>query len=380
MRNILYIANSRIPTEKAHGKQIMETCQALAERDVSLTLLLPKRFNRIKQDPFVYYDLKPNFSVRKIFSLDLLFFPFGKKLFFLLQSFSFFISSVVYSFLRRSKIDLIYTRDLLVAVFFKIRPVFFEIHNIPAQIGYWQRMAWKNAELLVVISDGLKNKLVAEGVPEGKILVARDAVDVDKFSLNINREEARKKLHIPLDGKMILYAGHLYAWKGADTLAQAAGLLDKSIKVYLVGGAEKEVENYRKRFKFDNLETLGHHPPEEIPWWLKAADLLVLPNSAKEDISAKYTSPLKLFEYMASGTPILASALPSLQEVLTEKEALFFKPDVATDLAEKIKMALENPKILSELSRQARLKVQNFSWSRRAEIIMDKCQEIWKKE
>ena len=83
-------------------------------------------------------------------------------------------------------------------------------------------------------------------------------------------------------------------------------------------------------------------------------------------MSEKHTSPLKLFEYMASGRPIVASDLLSLREILTEQEAIFFKPDDPLDLALKIKEILVNQSLAEQISQNAREKVQNYTWQNRA--------------
>ena len=88
-------------------------------------------------------------------------------------------------------------------------------------------------------------------------------------------------------------------------------------------------------------------------------------------MSEQHTSPLKLFEYMASSRPIVASDLLSLREVLTEKEAVFFKPNDPADLALKIKEVLANPTLAGQISQNARQKVQNYTWSNRAQHAID---------
>ena len=104
---------------------------------------------------------------------------------------------------------------------------------------------------------------------------------------------------------------------------------------------------------------------------MKAADVLVLPNSGKEKISRIYTSPLKMFEYMAAGVPIVASDLPSIREVLSEKTAFLFEADDARDLAEKIEMVLENKEGAGERARKALKEVKKYNWEERAGKILD---------
>jgi len=85
---------------------------------------------------------------------------------------------------------------------------------------------------------------------------------------------------------------------------------------------------------------------------------------------AFYASPLKLFEYMASGQPIIASDLPALREILNDKNALFFKPEDASDLARAIKMLKSSQTLGYHLSRQALADVKQYTWAKRAEKIL----------
>ena len=104
--------------------------------------------------------------------------------------------------------------------------------------------------------------------------------------------------------------------------------------------------------------------------FLKTADVLVLPNSAKEAISALYTSPLKLFEYMASRKPIVASNLPSIREVLNEKNSILVRPDDAWALVGGIKKALEDIVLSGRISQAAFENAREYTWEKRAAKII----------
>jgi glycosyltransferase involved in cell wall biosynthesis len=124
---------------------------------------------------------------------------------------------------------------------------------------------------------------------------------------------------------------------------------------------------------FPRVEVLGFKDRREVLACLDSADVLVLPNSAKNPLSL-YTSPLKLFEYMAARKPIVAARIASLQEILRDGEnAILFEPDDPQDLAKKISQALENDCRL--LVDRAWQDVQTCTWDRRAEQIIQ-----WMKE
>ncbi|OGY90875.1 MAG: hypothetical protein A3H70_03810 [Candidatus Komeilibacteria bacterium RIFCSPLOWO2_02_FULL_48_11] len=288
----------------------------------------------------------------------------------MLQAGSFTISSLIYAWFVGKSGDIIYTRDFYVAaVLACIRLVFYEVHSLPNRPTWLHRRAWQRARGLIVISNGLRDDLVGWGVDKKKILVARDGFNAARFDNNLTRQEARSGLAIPLQQKMVLYAGHLYEWKGADILARAALKLPEDIHVYLVGGTKEDVAKFDKEYRAANIHIMGHRPQIEIPAWLSAADILVIPNSAKEKISSRYTSPLKLFEYMVSGSPIIASDLPSIREVLDSKEAVFFTPDDSLDLRQKIITSINNQASLLERARLAQAKVGQYSWENRGKLI-----------
>jgi glycosyltransferase involved in cell wall biosynthesis len=174
--------------------------------------------------------------------------------------------------------------------------------------------------------------------------------------------------------KIIMYTGHLYDWKGTQVLANSAKYLPENYLIVFIGGTQHDVKKFKEKnadlIKSNKIFVLGYKAPQEISDYLNSADVLVLPNSAK-DKKSRWTSPLKMFEYMASEKPILASDLPSIREVLNENNAVFFKPDDPQDLADKIKYILDNFDLAEKISTQAKIDVQNYTWDKRAEKIIN---------
>lgn len=371
---IIYLTNARIPTEKAHGLQIMKMCQALVREGADLELVAARRKNPHfeKIDPFDYYQIKEKFPIRRLRLIDTA--TLGKPLWGLsvfIQNASFAISAFFRLLFRKA--DIIYSRDefsLFLLSFFR-RNLVLELHTFPNSKFFLYRWLFWKIKKIVVISKGLKNLVVSLGIKPGKILVAPDGVDLDQFKISQSQADCRKKLNLPADKKIVLYAGHFYPWKGVYPLAQASRFLSSDFRIIFVGGTGKDKNNfeeYVRREKLDKIIIVGHQPPKQVPFYLKAADVLILPNSAREKISQIYTSPIKMFEYMASGVPIAASDLPSLREILNEKNSLLFQPDNPKDLAGKIKLALGNKKI----AKQALIDVKKYTWQRRAKDIYEK--------
>lgn len=343
MPKLFYIANIRLSTEKAHGIQIMKTCEALSEAGIDVELVVPNRETPIKDDPFVYYRVRNNFKIKKLWCLDTVRFGW---LGFWIQTFTFAKHSVLRLFLKKGTF---FTRDESLALYFKLlgKKVIWEAHMGQKNIFVKSLILLKVP--IIVISNGLRDLYMKLGVPPERITVIPDGVDIPQFDIVVSREEARKKLGIESKKRLIVYTGSLYAWKGQGTLEEASKLLSEDIEVKIVSG----------------------RPYTEIPYYLKSADVLVLPNSALENVSKIYTSPMKLFEYMASNRPIIASDVPALREILDESTAYFFKPDNPQDLADVIKKALNDYDVAIVKAKRAFELVQNFSWDTRAERIIE---------
>ena len=179
-----------------------------------------------------------------------------------------------------------------------------------------------------------------------------------------------------MDKKIILYTGHLYKWKGVDTLLKVAQDFQFPNALFVfVGGTKEDIKSFKEKAKnLDNVMIVGHKLYTEIPYWLKAADVLVLPNSGRQDISKHWTSPLKVFEYMASRRPIVASDLPSIREILNEENAILVEPDNPQALSSGILEALKNKQLSDKISSRAFEDVKQYSWDKRAEKI---CQKIF---
>ncbi|MHB1330552.1 MAG: glycosyltransferase family 4 protein [Minisyncoccota bacterium] len=361
---ILYVANVRIPTEKAHGIQIMKMCEAFAKNGNEIELIVPWRINTISEDPFGYYSIDNKFEIRRIFSLDLV--KFG-RIGFVIQSLTFALSSFFCTLF--SSADIVFGRDelpLFLSSFNK--KVVWETHT--GSYSLVTKLLLKRCTAIISITQGLKDFYVKNGVNADNIFVSPDAVDLEQFDIDASQTDARKKLNLPLDKKIVLYTGHLYDWKGANTLARSAKFISSDILVVFVGGTEKNVKDFRDTFGAQsNILILGKKPYEDMPMYMKAADVLTLPNSPVNNVSSLYTSPMKLFEYMASGRPIIASDLPSIREVLNEGNALLVKPDEPKLIAEGITKILSNSTFAEHISKRSYSDSKMYTWEKRAESI-----------
>jgi glycosyltransferase involved in cell wall biosynthesis len=371
-KKLYYIAGIRMPTEKAHGLQIASMCEAFGLAGYDTTLIVPARDNTITDSVYDYYDVEKVFTIRELKVYD-----FISRLNFL-GSFAFILFSAFFSlwvrrYMRRMDDSILYFRGVYNLIFVprKYNPIL-ELHDIPERPNILWRYLISKPKKIIVITHGLRDDLVKLGRDESSILVAPDAVDVDKFDIAISREEARVRTGLPLDRKIAMYTGHLYAWKGVDTLIEA-GRLIPDIDIVIVGGTDEliaEKRRYVTEEGLTNINILGRVKHSEIPFYLKSADVLVLPNSATDVISSRYTSPLKLFEYMASGRPIVASDIPSIREVVDGDMVTFFDADSYSCLSKCIMDELSNENFSLNKAKKAHEKLINsYTWHKRVNFL-----------
>lgn len=371
---LLYIANARIPTEKAHGLHIVKMCEALAGHGAAVTLVLPQRKNTITENVFSYYKIKNNFKIQYLPIVDLT--DAGFLGYWLTQIF--FSWKLLISHYNKDEYVVI-TRDELSGWIMRKMGfrVFYDMHGFPVNWLYLWKVVMKKMTGIICTNEWKMRQLHEHfAISQEYMLLARNGFDKNEFLIDISKFDARKKIGLPLERKIIMYTGHLYDWKGVDVLAEAAGYLEQALVVF-VGGTSQDIKNFTKRHKNGrNLLILGQKSHSEIPFYLNAADVLVLPNSRESSnpravpYSIYDTSPIKLFEYMASNRPIVASDLPSIREILNEDMATFFKADNSNDLAEKINRVLNQPSDAERRASQALEFVQQYTWEKRAESIL----------
>lgn len=213
-------------------------------------------------------------------------------------------------------------------------------------------------------------------VKKEKTMVVPDSVDLSIFDISISKEEARKKLDLPVDRKIIGFCGRfktLNMDKGINDILAAVKILAGDVSFVAIGGSEEDIEFYKKKAEEIGVEGkyrfLGNVAQKELAIWQKSFDVLLMPFPWQTHF-AYYMSPLKMFEYMASKRPIIASDLPSEREILNEGNAVIVPPDKPESLAAAISMLLSNPNIGEKMAGRAFQDVQNYTWQKRAEKIL----------
>jgi glycosyltransferase involved in cell wall biosynthesis len=387
---LLYFADIRFPLERANGIQTMETCYALAERGHDVRLVVKPDTHAPARDPFEFYGL-PKLAALIIERANT---PPGAGF---LQRVG-FMSFVFGRAFGKTRADVILTRDLGVAAAL-VRmpgaaraPLVYESHGyapdvaaaLPDLISTARRpnaaklrrlaareeQVWRKADGYVTITHGLSNELVERFGPRDHVAVVPDGV----------RLPDREPPPLPA-APLVGYAGHLYAWKGVDALLHALVRVPGA-RGLIIGGHEEESDLGRVRALAvelgiaDRVTFTGQLPPGDVAARLAEARVLVLPNPASA-ISTRFTSPLKLFEYMAARRPIVATSLPAVKEVLRDElNALLVEPDDSAAMAAAINRLLHDHALAERLAGTAYDGAPQYTWARRAERIETLLSEV----
>ena len=227
-------------------------------------------------------------------------------------------------------------------------------------------------QIAVTVADTVRESMIANGMPPEKVVKLHNGYN--RLFMERHPEAAaewRKKLLKNNREKLVVYSGALEHFKGIDILIEVAKYLPQ-IQFVCAGGKKEKVIHYQqlaKEKQVDNITFLGFILQQELASLLQAADILAHPHCTGP--AATFTSPLKLFDYFASGTPIVSTKIPSLTEFENTKAiAAWCEPDSATEFAASIERVLETHPRKIEGHLDSIEFVKQFSWENRAEKIL----------
>lgn len=366
-----YVANVKMPTEKAHGIHMAKMCEAFAREGLDVHFVIPSK--KHAENIFAYYDVAENFTVTRLPTIKIL--RGMPWLSYWIANISFLVSLFFWFLFVSRKNTIAHTREFMIAFLMKRLgfTTVYEAHRIilKKNIFFW---CVSDIEKIVTNSKGVAAEFNERGFKQ--VLSYPNGVDPRIFSFKEKKEELRVMLNLSKDKKIVMYTGHLYGWKGIDTAIHAAKLLraHDDISFIFIGGTKEDIHTYRtfvEKEGLHNVHILGYRSNRDIPRYLRSADLLLLPNSARTKESVEYTSPIKLFEYMASGVPIIASNLPSIREILNDRNAIMVEPDNERAMADTILSALTHGEAMNQRASQALVDVGPFTWQKRAHAIVE---------
>lgn len=392
---ITYVAYpSSLTLRSANAVQTYATVDALRAAAPNFEVIIPRFAFR----PSAFSDLGATHLLRLPFNA-------GRHL----------IRSVVWSYLERTwfsfrvflhivavrpRPDVIYVRDILCAMWLELLlprflhiAVVFEMHDREATnpsansgpVARWlarriDAVAVRHASGLVSLTEAFVPELHALTDVAGRrpIRVIPDAYD-DHVYLPRDRMAARLALALPPDACVIAYAGLTFAYHGVDLLVDAFALATESLPsalLLLVGGRDGErasvAEQVERRGIADRVRIVPPRPISEIPAYLAAADILVIPDT----VTKASASPLKMFEYAAMARPIVATSLPALREILPTDAAHYVTPGDPAAIAAGITWLATHPDEADAMAARARYAVEQYTYRMRAAAIVAFCQRI----
>ncbi len=381
---LLSFADTRFPIERANGVQTMATCRALAARGHQVTLLVRPDSVEPARDPFQFYGV-PATPALVIETVPASGGTTGRRV------------QMLWTALRRAlgtDVDVIYTRDLGLAALLARLPatrrprLVYESHGIApivsasmplllgasapvpsqrkiARLDRREALVWKHADAYVTITRTLADDLAVRYGVRDRVFVVPDGANLETSGAASLPRASRVRA---------AYAGHLYPWKGVDVFLQALAATPH-VDGVIVGGHPGETDLARVTALAQSLglnarlTITGLLPPPDVAAALGTADIFVLPNTATA-ISERYTSPLKLFEYLAQGGAIIASNLPAIREIVThDVTAWLVPPGDATALAAALSTLASDPSRRRRLGQAARALSAEYTWDRRAERL-----------
>lgn len=390
---LLYIANIRLPTEKAHGLQIVQNCEAFADAGAAVTLWTAARVNtpvmRAIDDVWAYYGVKRSFCIARVPCIDLIPLVPNRtdalaRLIFYLQLWTFTLAALVRALFARA--DVIYSRDALTLLALSlVKPraaLVYEAHRLGGEGGGrgLQRRLVGRVGLVVAITRALADDLIALGADPARVLVAHDGVRTGRFADLPSRDEARRVLGWDEAAFIVGYVGRLHTLtmdKGLGALVDALARVDGT-HLAIVGGPDDMADALWERWRSHGLDAArflyaGQVEPGRVPLYLSAFDVCAMPHPYTEHF-ARHTSPLKLFEYMAARRAIIASDLPGFAEVVTDRvSALLVPPGDVEALAAAVSRLRADLALREALAENAYREVMaRYTWDARAQKILER--------
>lgn len=360
---IAYFANLHVPSKNASGVQITQTCQALVEvgNEVDVHLLSTATTGK---ELYLYYGVRESFSlilskgVRYVERATLL----PQQIRYVFQ-----VAAAWYAS-RPGRYDIVYTREPLLGLFTTSHVL--EVHMLPDGKSPFFFTLLRRAKKIVVISDGVKEVLLQKGIVTDTVLVAPSGVNLDLYDDSMSKSDARNALGLSQEEGIAIYTGSISSsiGRGPHTLIQLSSFFKGQIKIYIVG----QVGDSDKKLicaQAPDMVLVGSVPHEQIAIWQKAADVLLLINPSNSSLFERYTSPMKLFEYMAALRPLVATSQSTVRPFISSANAYPVPPENVAEIAKAVMTVYRNPGEASMRAQRARKDVEAFTWRKRAEHI-----------
>ncbi|NHB96414.1 glycosyltransferase [Photorhabdus stackebrandtii] len=380
---IAYIDPYPVPDYRVASLQILQNVDAFARQGANVYLVVPEGKNTAEE--ILGRSLS---SSAKLISLRNIrrkwYFPLNTQKMFYFQ---------VSGWLSKNEVDAVFTRNLKIAKYLLCKypkiPLFFESHEIFAQsfkeshdLGKnknqrkYQRLretehfVYSQSKIVFVLTSLLRDDIIGEYNVDTSIIVAPDGVDMLAAESMSSNKLASTKSKFPTQ---ILYLGSLHRWKGVPTAIKAMSHLENAV-LNIAGGEPEQIQQLRQIAQqigvCDRVNFLGFIQPKLRFQIIADNDICLLPLT-KTSIGSRYTSPLKLFEYMAMGKPVVISDFPSIRDVVDENAVSFADSENAESFAQQIQLLRDNPdRVKAQVDYAKMLVTERLNWDKRARLIM----------
>jgi len=373
---IACITPSRIPSGTANSIQAVKASHALAALGHTVRVFFPGGEAVRWEDLVDAYELSTRFEVAPLAAN-----PRWKRYDFIWKS------------LREARAwqaDLIYTWLPQAAWLAGKRglPSVLELHDrLTGMAGPWffrGFLGLKTEKRLLVITRALQKTLEKQihGTLDPRVVrVAPNGVDLERYDSLPEAPGARALLDLPQKFTAV-YTGHFYAGRGMNLLLELAGRLPE-VSFLWIGGNPDDVNAWQSKVQaagLTNVILTGHVPKMKLPLYQAAGDVLLMPYEkaiagSSGGNSADICSPMKMFDYLASGRVIVSSELPVLHEVLNIGNAVFCPPVNVDSWASTIREIQADPLQARLLAMQARQDAAQYSWLNRAKNALEGMEE-----
>jgi len=385
---LLYISSEDMRKEGGGKTHFIEVAQNLVKLGNELLILLP--------------GYRPR--DRKNYGLNVCYVPTFRKnvlSYLLYEIVSFFYLTF---YILKWRPDAIYLRQALFEIFPPIIARFFRVPYVIEKNGIMEdelrsrgfneivikmlRLAeeinFRLSDKIICVTEGIKREIARRyRVNEGKLVVIPNGANIELFR-PLDKHECRRKLGLERDAFYIGFVGSFAPWQGLEVLIEAAKQVKEQgysqIRYILVGDGEQE-SILREKVQEYKLEQeilfTGRVAYEEVVNYMNAFDVCYL---CKEGLSFGF-SPIKLYEYLACGRPVIASRIDGVKEVIEEGECGYlFEAGDAEELAKRIIQSYQERETLQEMGLRGRRLVEGkYSWRAIAERVAEVLIEIAKK-
>lgn len=271
----------------------------------------------------------------------------------------------------------VYTRDIGVAALLQAlgaRVTYEMHHDFRTGIGSALFTRLRGHLRFVAISTALQRYMTEQlGVDKSRVLVAHDGVFVERYDAirGIPRAELRERLDIPVDRFVLMHTGSLYSGRGIELFEPVLCEVPEALCI-CVGGSDADATRWRQHYRqYPNMRFITYLPQDKLVQYQLAADALLFPMTKASPIWW-CTSPLKLFEYLAAGVPMIGSAVGSAAEVIGDHNAVTFDPEDASTLVQAVRWVMRHPDAARERARLGLDAVRrDFTWDVRARRILE---------